>query len=68
MPPEELLEEPPEELLEELLEEPPEELPPEEPLPLPPPVQDPCEVQGWPLPAGPLLEAGSLPWVHQLAR
>ncbi|MEW5312514.1 MAG: hypothetical protein WDW38_004144 [Sanguina aurantia] len=28
----------------------------------------PCDVQGWPEPEPPLLVAGSLPWVHQLAR
>ena len=29
-------------------------------------LQAPCEVQGWPLPAGPLCVAGSSPCVHQL--
>ena len=30
--------------------------------------QAPCDVHGWPLSTGPLLAAGSLPCVHQLAR
>jgi hypothetical protein len=34
---------------------------------LDPPVQEPRDVHGCPLPAGPLEVAGSLPWVHQLA-
>ena len=34
-------------------------------LPVP---QVPMFVQGWPLPAGPLLVAGLCPWVHQFAR
>ena len=29
-------------------------------------LQVPTTVQGWPLPAGPLLVAGFCPWVHQL--
>jgi hypothetical protein len=29
--------------------------------------QAPAAVQGWPLPAGPLLVVGLLPWVHQFA-
>jgi hypothetical protein len=30
----------------------------------PPPPQAPIGIQGWPLPAGPLLVAGSFPWVQ----
>jgi hypothetical protein len=32
-----------------------------------PPVQEPLDVHGCPEPLPPLLVAGSLPWVHQLA-
>ena len=53
LPPELLLEPPPE------LDEPPPELE----LP-PPPLQDPCEVQGSPLPCPPLFVAGLLPCVQ----
>jgi hypothetical protein len=45
-------------------DEPPED---EDELDEPLPLQAPSEVQGWPLPTGPLLVAGSLPCVHQLA-
>ena len=39
-----------------------------DPDPVPePPVQEPSDVHGWPEPLPPLLVAGSLPWVHQLA-